>query len=228
MLRRGGHRQASPENLLEFVHREAKPSVRVFIAVPFPADLKAKLTALQREFRHLPLAAAWVQEAGFHLTLKFLGEVEFTQIAPILSCMKDVAKGYQPFALTLHGVGVFPHESSPRVLWVGIQDETGLLKQMQQTLEARLMQIGFPSENRPFAPHLTLARLKRVARRSELLASLEAHREVVLGAFDVDQINLMESQLHPSGARYSVVYAVPFQERGIPPEVNESEKWYGR
>ena len=116
--------------------------MRVFIAVPFPADLKAKLTALQREFRHLPLAAAWVQEAGFHLPLKFLGEVEFTQIAPILSCMKDVAKGYQPFALTLHGVGVFPHESSPRVLWVGIQDETGLLKQMQQTLEAGSMRYG--------------------------------------------------------------------------------------
>jgi RNA 2',3'-cyclic 3'-phosphodiesterase len=221
VLRIGGHRPASPKKLLGLVYREAKQSVRVFIAAAFPADLKAKLAALQQEFRHLPLAAAWVQEAGFHLTLKFLGEVESSLIAPILSCMMDARKGYHPFALTLRGVGVFPRESSPRVLWVGIQDDTGLLKQMQQTLETRLAQIGFPPESRPFAPHLTLARLKRVAPRSEFLAGLKAHREVVLGQFDVDQINLMESQLHPAGARYSVVHAVPFEELRIPPKANE-------
>jgi RNA 2',3'-cyclic 3'-phosphodiesterase len=198
--------------------------VRVFIAVPLPADLKAKLAALQQEFRHLPLTAAWVHDAGFHITLKFLGELESARIAPILSCMTEAAKGYHPFWLTVCGVGLFPHESSPRVLWVGIQDETGLLKQVQLTLEARLAQIGFPPERRPFAPHLTLARLKRIECRSEFLAGVKAHREMVLGQLDVDRIELMESQLQPSGARYSVVHAVPFQELQTPPKVDDEEQ----
>jgi 2'-5' RNA ligase len=184
--------------------------VRVFIAVPLPGDLKSKLASLQREFRHLPLEAAWVREDGFHITLKFLGEVDSSQIGPISSCMIETAQAYRPFSLTLCGVGVFPHESSPRVLWVGIHDRTGLLRQLQQTIEARLTPIGYLAEERPFSPHLTLARLKRVSRRGEFLVGLKAHREEVWGQLNVDHIALVQSQLQPSGARYSTVKAVYF------------------
>jgi RNA 2',3'-cyclic 3'-phosphodiesterase len=199
-------------------HKEEKLSVRVFIAVPLPGDLKAKLAALQQEFRQLPVVAAWVREAGFHITLKFLGEVESPRIGPILSCMTEAAKHHHPFSLALCGVGVYPHEFGPRVLWVGIQDETGLLGQLQRTLGAGLTQIGFPAEERAFSPHLTLARLKRVSRRSEFLAGLRPYREAVLGQLDVDHIELLESQLHPSGARYSTVQAVYLQKLRIPPK----------
>jgi RNA 2',3'-cyclic 3'-phosphodiesterase len=184
--------------------------VRVFIAVPLPADLKAKLVALQQEFRRLPLEAAWVREAGFHITLKFLGEVNSSLIAPIVACMTTATQHYHPFSLTVSGVGVFPHESSPRVLWVGVRDMTGLLRQVQQTLGAHLTQLGYPPEDRPFSPHLTLARVKRISRRGEFLAGLKAHREAVLGQLDVDHIELVESQLHPAGARYSLVHAAHF------------------
>jgi RNA 2',3'-cyclic 3'-phosphodiesterase len=184
--------------------------VRVFIAIPLPVDLKVKLVTLQQEFRPLPLEAAWVREAGFHLTLRFLGDVDSTKIAPIVSCMTATAQHSHPFSLSLAGVGVFPHESNPRVLWVGVQDRTGDLRHIQQGLDAQLRQVGFPPENRPFAPHLTLARLKRVLRRGDFLATLKVHRETVLGQLDVDRFELVESQLHPAGARYSIVNAVPF------------------
>jgi 2'-5' RNA ligase len=184
--------------------------VRVFIAVPLPVDLKAKLVALQQEFRQLAVGATWVREAGFHITLKFLGEVDSAQIAPIFSCMTETVQRYYPFSLILSGVGVFPRESSPRVLWVGIQDATGLLKQMQQLLEAQLVRAGYPREDRPFAPHLTLARLKHVSRRSEFFAGLNAQSKAVLGQLKVDHIELIKSQLSPSGARYSIVNAAWF------------------
>jgi 2'-5' RNA ligase len=184
--------------------------VRVFIAVPLPFELKTKLTALQGEFRRLALEASWVREAGFHLTLKFLGEVDASHIDSIASCMLATAQRYDPFSLTLCGVGVFPHESNPRVLWVGIEDGTGLCTQLQQTLEAELVQIGYSPDDRPFAPHLTLARLKRVSRRGEFLGALKTHRRVVLGQLGVDHIELIESQLHPLGARYSTVNAAYF------------------
>jgi RNA 2',3'-cyclic 3'-phosphodiesterase len=198
--------------------------VRVFIAVSLPVDLKAKLTALQQEFRHLPLEAAWVRETGFHITLKFLGEVDLSQIDPIVASMTAAARRYHPFSLTLAGVGVFPHESNPRVLWVGIQDEAGLLRQIQRTLAAELAQIGHLPEDRPFAPHLTLARLKRVSRRGEFLTVLKASREATFGQLDVDHIELIESQLHPSGARYSIVNAVPFPRAMDPLRVDDEKR----
>jgi RNA 2',3'-cyclic 3'-phosphodiesterase len=184
--------------------------VRVFIAVLLPIDLKAKLTALQGEFRRIPLAASWVQEAGFHLTLKFLGEVKASHIGSLAACMSATVQGYEPFSLTFSGVGVFPQESDPRILWVGLEDETGRLRQLRQTLEAELVQIGYVPDDRPFAPHLTLARLKRVSHRGELLAALKTHRRVALGQLGVDHLALIESQLHPSGARYATVKAVYF------------------
>jgi RNA 2',3'-cyclic 3'-phosphodiesterase len=184
--------------------------VRVFIAIPLPVDLKAKLVALQQEVRPLPLEATWARETGLHLTLKFLGDVDSSQIAPIVSCMTATAQHCHLFSLALAGVGVFPHESSPRVLWVGVRDVTGDLRHIQQRLDAQLAQVGFPPENRPFTPHLTLARLKRVLHRGDFLATLKVHRETVLGQLDVDHIELVESQLHPSGARYSIIKATHF------------------
>jgi len=187
---------------------EERSIMRVFIAIPLAAELRAKLSSLQREFRRLPLEATWVREAGFHVTLKFLGEVEPTQIPPIVACMIDTAHYYPPFELALIGVGVFPHESRPRVLWVGIQDETGVLAQLQHALEERLTQIGYGTEDSPFTAHLTLARVKYVPRRGEFIACVYRHREVTLGHLQVDHLELLESQLHPGGARYSTIKAV--------------------
>jgi len=181
--------------------------MRVFIAIPLPTELKVKLIALQQEFRRFPLEATWVREAGFHITLKFFGEVEPTQIPSIVSCMIETTHHYSRFALTLSGVGVSPHESRPRVLWVGIQDETGVLAQLQHALEERLAQIGYGAEDRPFTPHLTLARLKHVPRRGEFITCVSAHRQVSLGHLHVDHLELLESQLHPAGARYSTIRA---------------------
>jgi 2'-5' RNA ligase len=180
----------------------------VFIAIPLPCDLKARLAILQQEFRPLPLEATWVREADFHITLKFLGEVESSLIEPIISCMSEATQCIEPFSLTLCGIGVFPHKFNPRVLWVGIRDEPGHLGQLQQALEVRLSQIGFLPEKRAFAPHLTLARLKRVSRQAEFVGHLQGHHKEKFGQIDVHCLELVESQLHPSGARYSTVKVV--------------------
>ena len=158
------------------------------------------------------MEATWVREAGFHITLKFLGEVEAPQIEPITSCILDAVHCGTPFSLTFCGVGVFPHEHSPRILWVSVEEKTGRLRQLQREIELRLMQIGFPQEDRAFAAHLTLARLKRVSHRGKFLECLKEHRGTVFGRMDVHHIELLESQLHPAGARFSTVKVVPLQE----------------
>lgn len=183
--------------------------MRTFIAISLPVDLKTQLTNLQQEFRHLSVEAAWVREAGFHLTLKFLGEIEPAQVSAIGACMLEVARDYPPFPITLSGVGIFPDDSRPRVLWVGIRDETGHLEALQRTLDASLSRCGFHPEDRPFRPHLTLARLKRVTRRAEFLACVNQHRDTRVGPLAVEHLELIESQLQPSGARYQTIRAVP-------------------
>ena len=195
-----------------FLDREVETSVRVFIAIPLPADLKAKLSTVQQQFRAIPSEATWVREVGFHITLKFLGEVEAAQIEPITSCLREAVHCCAPFPLTFCGVGVFPHEHNPRVLWVGVEEKTGRLRQVQREVESRLTHIGFPREDRAFAAHLTLARLKRVSQRDKFLECLKEYRETVFGRMDVHHIELLESQLHPTGARYSTVKVVPLQE----------------
>jgi 2'-5' RNA ligase len=186
--------------------------VRVFIAIPLPADIKAKLSIVQQQFRVIPAEATWVREAGFHITLKFLGEVEAARIEPINSCLLEAVHCCAPFSLTFCGVGVFPHEHSPRVLWVGVEEKTECLRRLQREVALRLARIGFPQEDRAFAAHLTLARLKRVSQRAKFLECLKQHRDTVFGHIDVHHIELLESQLHPAGARYSTVKVAPLQE----------------
>ena len=182
--------------------------MRVFIAIPIPPDVKAKLAAVQQEFRRLPILATWVRDAGVHLTLKFLGDVDPRRVDSIVACMLDTAREFHPFTLTVSGMGVFPHETRPRVLWAGIQDDSNQLPQLQSALEMRLAHRGFPAEGHAFTPHLTLARVKSISRAGEFIACLSRHREDAFGHTDVDRLELIESQLHPSGARYSTLKAV--------------------
>lgn len=205
-----------------FLDREVETSVRAFIAIPLPADLKAKLSTVQQQFRVIPSEATWVREVEFHITLKFLGEVEVAQIEPITSCLRAAVHSCAPFSLTFCGVGVFPHEHSPKVLWVGVAEETGRLRRLQREVEQRLTHIGFPQEDRAFAAHLTLARLKRVSQRGKFLECLKEHRDTIFGHMDVHHIELLESQLHPAGARYSTVKVIPLQESTEASEIPHS------
>lgn len=182
--------------------------MRVFIAIPLPPDVKAHLVTVQQEFRPLPVQATWVRESGFHLTLTFLGEVAPKRIEAILSGMRETSREFHPFSLMVSGMGLFPHEARPRVLWVGIQDGTGQLAQLQQALETRLAQSGFPAEGRSFTPHLTVARLRSIPRGEDFIACVRRHREDSFGPIDAHRLELIESQLHPSGARYSTLKAI--------------------
>ena len=176
--------------------------MRVFIAIPLPADLKADLATLQGVLRSLPLAGAWVRASNLHITLKLIGEVEATQIDSIAAAMLRVACGCKPFSLSLTGVGVFPSEINPRVLWVGIEDSALRLTQLYHAIDAALVQSGFPREVRPFVPHLTIARLKQTSQAHEFGKYLKAYRRSEIGRIEVHRMELLESRLHPSGPEY--------------------------
>jgi 2'-5' RNA ligase len=181
--------------------------VRSFIAIELPEEAKSGLGKLRKELeRNEQTFVKWVNPEGIHLTLKFLGNIPFKQVAEITEAMEGAAQGISPFYLEISGLGAFPNLKQPRVLWVGISGELDKLLGLQRNIDSALSPLGFTKEERPFVPHLTLARIRERASPGERRAFGEL---VVSTSFEdkyhiaADAINLMRSQLTPAGAIYT-------------------------
>ena len=181
---------------------------RLFIAIDLPAALKESLAGLTRE---LP-AARWVGRGEIHLTLRFIGEVEEERGAAIKSALASL--GFASFPLTMQGVGHFPPAGRPRVLWVGLE-RCDPLMQLQREIELALLDAGIPPDQRPFSPHLTLARLKDTP--WDAVAKFEArHAGLCLPPFPVGEFILYSSILSRQGALHSKEAVYPSQAASAP------------
>lgn len=180
--------------------------LRSFIAVEIPENVKSRMAEARNAFRPLDPYIRWVRAEGVHLTLKFLGDIDPAQVAPVSASIEQAVKDMRHFTVKISGAGVFPNLKYPRVLWVGIVQGGSELSAIYQNLEGLLKELGFEPESRPFQPHLTLGRFRdgRQAGRlltQEMLQKGGAWEE----SFTVSQVRLMRSQLHPSGAIYTVL-----------------------
>jgi 2'-5' RNA ligase len=186
--------------------------IRSFIAIELPEAVKTGLQQLQTELT-LPRYSfvKCVSPEGIHLTLKFLGNISAQKVTEITKVMEQASQGVSPFQLQLTEVGAFPNMRRPRVVWVGIKGEVNKLIDWQQRIDNGLVPLGFAKEARPFAPHLTLARLRENCSPADTLHFGEmlagAHVEVDYN-FTVTSLNLMRSQLFPTGAVYSTLAEV--------------------
>ena len=151
----------------------------------------------------------WVRAENIHLSLKFLGEVADARVPELRAALQRAAgtrSEPRPLALQIGGFGVFPDYDRPRVLWAGVTPDAGL-ELLQHSVEQAFAPLGFPTEARPFRPHVTLARAARDARPrdfaglEQMLTGLEFEATVTVA--DVD---LMESTLQRDGPVYHVRY----------------------
>ncbi len=183
--------------------------MRLFIALNLPQEERARLERDTRALRAARLPVRWVAGDALHLTLKFLGEVPDARVGEVEKAMTDVAADFPPFRLELGGLGAFPNVRSPRVVWVGVQAPPELGR-LAGVLEDAMAGLGFPRENRPYSPHLTLGRAERDARAGDfralaaLAAAFSFHAQVEARSAD-----LMRSHLSPRGARYERLLAAP-------------------
>jgi 2'-5' RNA ligase len=181
--------------------------IRSFIAIELPEEVRRGLAKLRSEMERAEHRfVKWVDSEGIHLTLKFLGNVPFKQVAEVTKAIEAAAQGVPPFHLEISGLGAFPNLKQPRVLWVGIGGEIDTLLRLQQNIDSALASLGFAKEERPFMPHLTLARVRQGASPMErknfgelaMSASFEASYPI-----DAKAVSLMRSQLTPEGAIYT-------------------------
>jgi 2'-5' RNA ligase len=182
--------------------------MRAFFCLPLDADVRAVVgRAADRIRRETHMAASWVEMSNYHVTLRFLGEIEPQLTVELRNLAARVAESCTPFSLGLRSIGAFPSLDRARVLWVGGETPSGL-RGIAEGLELGLAGLGFPAERKPAVAHVTIARLKGAAdpRLEEVVAKVGAlaTRDCTPGA-----IILMQSELTPRGAQYAPVFSVP-------------------
>jgi len=176
---------------------------RLFVAVPLPDAAHRAIQKLQNEMKRFARDAKWVNTTGVHLTLKFLGYVEPERIGLICGTLQTSAEHHGPVALHVRGAGFFPNPRRPAVFWAGVESER--LPLLQKDVEERMASLGFEKENRPFSPHLTLARFRDPHGLLPLTHEAEKWKDFSFHQFTADQFCLFESILRRSGAEYHVV-----------------------
>ena len=188
-------------------------SIRGFIALDIPSEVKLTLLeAIQNLNSQIPKGVRWLDSRAMHLTLKFLGNVDPGMISGVLDSMSLSAEPVAPFRLGLSGLGMFPNEKRPRVLWAGVQGDLDALMELQQRVEAAMHSLGFAMEARPFSPHLTLGRVIDKISGSLQLQIGGAVSSATLGNDDlwlVNEVHLVRTFLAPGGASYSTLGSAP-------------------
>ena len=189
---------------------------RVFIAIELPADVRKSLSAHINRLRKAEpeIHASWNRDENLHLTLKFLGNAPGAKIEALSQAVHRAADRFQLFDMIVGRCGAFPPRGQPRVLWIGIDDPSRKLTELYRALEDECAEAGFAREQRPFHPHLTIARLRK-PQRSRRLA--ERHR---LMGFTNQQVSVSEmvlfrSELLSEGSRHSVISRHPLGKRRI-------------
>jgi RNA 2',3'-cyclic 3'-phosphodiesterase len=179
---------------------------RLFIAVTIPEEIKAKIEATQAELRRvLPeRAVRWTRREQFHLTLRFLGDVEAARVEALGEAIRAACRGFGALHLRAEQVGFFPDLRNPRVVWVGVQDQAERLPQLQEAVELATREYTTEEKEQRFTGHVTLARIKGIKRpEAEALGKAAAGMaERLFGQWTACQVELMRSELLPQGARH--------------------------
>jgi 2'-5' RNA ligase len=170
--------------------------VRTFLAIPLPGDLLDRVVRTRDELAGQLPGVRWTDPETIHLTLRFFGDVPEESLEKIGEVMLSVERLFAPFPIEIGRVGAFPSPARARVIWLGVTG--GTLGALYGALEEGLEQAGFPREQRPFTPHLTLGRSRRAPIPAQEF--LEKYRDFFCGTLQVEKMVLFESRLQPTGA----------------------------
>ena len=182
--------------------------MRAFIAIEIPDAVKSGMADAQTRQRRAGVDAGWTRPEGIHLTLKFLGEIGDEQAQATLRALTEGLGAAGSLQLGIEGVGTFPEARSARIVWVGLTGDVARLAALQAAVERAAVDVGFEPETRPFTPHLTLGRIKRIDDRARWLKALEGLKDFKLPGFTVTSVSLMQSELRPAGAVYRQIGGV--------------------
>lgn len=188
--------------------------LRAFIAIQVPQEIKTQIMSQTVELRRkVGRSVRWGSAENIHVTLKFLGDVSPKQVDLLSQMLNNLAQTHPPFDVVADGLGIFPNLRRPRVIWVGLHEAAQQLTKLQQSVETGAAQLGHAPENKSFSPHLTIGRVREPLAAQELLVLQDAFKgtRVQLNeSFIIRSVDLMQSELKPSGPIYTCLSTAVF------------------
>lgn len=197
--------------------------IRTFLAVELSEALREQISLIQQDLQarlepesSKAVRIAWVRPSSIHLTMRFLGDTDEQLLDPMREAMAIIRRSHPTIQIPIDRVQAFPNLRQPRVLWVGPSDSwlksdgAKQLKALHREIEACCCSLGFVTEDKPFTPHLTVARIKAGDREvgNRLAQSGACDRALSVGVVTVGPLVLMKSKLHPTGPVYTKLWEV--------------------
>jgi len=182
-------------------------TIRAFIAVDIGDAVREQLSKLQRQLRHAHADIKWMKPENIHLTLAFLGETSIDLIRPLETALEQMLEGQKAFEVHVEGTGTFGKPKHPRVVWTGLE-ESPALTALQKTTVKALEAAEIELDEKPFAPHLTIGRIKSPKHVDALYEELEKEKTTPFEKIDITEVQLIRSVLKPYGAEYRVLQRV--------------------
>jgi 2'-5' RNA ligase len=197
--------------------------MRIFIGIDLEPEVRTRISRFLEGVESFAPEARWVRPESLHVTLKFIGEQTQEQVEAIAERLRIVERS--AFEIRIAGYGYFPTAKAARVFWIGIQAGPQLAE-LATDVDAAVAELGVPREDRPYSPHLTLARggagrgsgsrkRQKGDRPNGILAALDkrlaAMAELDFGAMMAREFILYQSQLSPGGSKYTMLQHFPLR-----------------
>jgi len=197
--------------------------IRTFLAVELGDELRHHISLIQQDLRQRldresskDIRVTWVQPSSIHLTIRFLGDTDEQLVGPMREAMATVRRSHATIQIPIDRLQAFPNLRQPRVLWVGPSeqwlqsDAADRLAALHREIESCCRTLGLMTDDKPFTPHLTLARIKTGDRQvgQRLARSGVCDRPFSVGAITVGALVLMKSKLRPTGPLYTKLWEV--------------------
>ena len=181
--------------------------IRAFIAIPVSDEAAAAFNNVQAELMESAADVKWEKPDKFHVTVKFLGDIDESILAELGRELNDSLGKRPAFDLNYATVGAFPERGVPRVVWIGAESTETILR-IQEDVERVAAAHGIPRESRPFQVHITLGRVKGTRNVDRLTARLKSvtFKPLIVRC---THVHIIRSELKPSGSVYTLLKSIP-------------------
>lgn len=185
-------------------------TIRSFVAVDIESGIldqvfKTKDHIVNNSKDTESIKVKWVKKENVHLTLTFLGNVLKEKLDKMIVAIDEANFSFNKFEIEIKNLGGFPNLNKPRVIWVGIDDQTQGLSKIKTSLDEIFRKFEIELENRPFKPHVTLGRVKFLRGTNPFLNQIVDKKNISFGKMIVDGVRIYKSELTSEGPRYEII-----------------------
>lgn len=185
--------------------------MRVFVGIKLDRDALDHIAKVLRPFRKLANPVKWTKSENIHLTLKFIGDVEPEVYQDINRVLATDNYPVSNFPVRISGIGKFGRGQELNILWAGVEPSSPL-ETLFREIEERLATIRIPKENRPFKPHITLARNKKNIDVKPYLRLIDQHRDTFISESTVMGFQIFKSDLSSVGPTYTILKEISLEQ----------------